>query len=283
MAVQSFAFEWCTEDGITLQGHCWIPPQAKALVALVHGFGEHLRRYEHVANFLNQHYYGLIGFDQRGHGRSQGRRGHIVSYDDLLENIREMLALAIDKFDNLPLFLYGHSMGGNLVANYLIRYQPAYLKGAIITSPWLRLTRAPSFFLQAAVQLVYWLFPQASFAAQINPQHLSKDIAIQRLYATDPLVVRRMSVSMFTEVNRAGQFAIAHAEKINLPLLLMHGNDDQITSVQATEEFAKRLSSSKLTTYYWENMRHELHNEIEKEKPLKAITSWLEQQVQSVN
>jgi alpha-beta hydrolase superfamily lysophospholipase len=121
MTAHDFSFEWQTQDQVMLKGRCWLPEQPKALVCLVHGFAEHMGRYTHVAEYFNAQGYGLIGFDLRGHGQSGGRRGHTPSYDDLIENIREMLALAAEKLEGLPLFLYGHSMGGNLVANYLIR------------------------------------------------------------------------------------------------------------------------------------------------------------------
>ncbi len=279
MTAHDFSFEWQTQDQVMLSGHCWLPEQPKALVCLVHGFAEHIGRYAHVAAYLNAQGYGLMGFDLRGHGQSGGRRGHTPTYEDLLENIREMMALAIEKFEGLPLFLYGHSMGGNLVANYLIRHQPNYLKGAVITSPWLRLTQEPPLLLKILAKAAYWIFPQLMNPSNLNVEHLSKDVSVQQAYAADPLILRKISAGMFTVVSEAGLSAIRHASKIALPLLLMHGLDDNITSAAATQQFAQVVNPDYLTTRYWENMRHELHNETEKDQVLELIVNWLDRQM----
>ncbi|MCS7018264.1 MAG: alpha/beta hydrolase [Cytophagales bacterium] len=279
MTAHHFSFEWQTQDGLMLRGRCYLPHSPQALVALVHGFAEHIGRYTHVAAALNARNYGFIGFDLRGHGLSEGRRGHTPSYEDLLENIREMLALAAEKFQGVPLFLYGHSMGGNLVANYIIRHQPNYLKGVIITSPWLRLVQEPPLALKIIAHLAYWVFPQLMNPTKLDVTHLSKDISVQQAYATDPLILRAISAGMFTLVSQAGRFAIRHADKIALPLLLMHGLDDKITSVEATQQFAQRIKPDYLTEHYWENMRHELHNETEKEQVINLIINWLDSKI----
>ncbi|WP_250632155.1 alpha/beta hydrolase [Rhodoflexus caldus] len=276
MTAHDFSFEWQTQDQVMLKGRCWLPEQPKALVCLVHGFAEHIGRYVHVAAYLNAQGYGLMGFDLRGHGQSGGRRGHTPTYEDLLENIREMMALAAEKFEGLPLFLYGHSMGGNLAANYLIRHQPNYLKGAVITSPWLRLTQEPPLPLKILAKVAYLIFPQLMNPANLKLEHLSKDTTVQQAYGADPMILRKISAGMFTVVSKAGLLAIRQADKITLPVLLMHGLDDKITSADATREFAQRMQPELLTAHYWENMRHELHNETEKEQVLALIVKWLD-------
>lgn len=276
MTAHDFSFEWQTQDQVTLKGRCWLPAESKALVCLVHGFAEHIGRYTHVATYLNARGYGLMGFDLRGHGQSGGRRGHTPTYDDLMENIREMMALATEKFEGLPLFLYGHSMGGNLVANYLIRHQPDYLKGAVITSPWLRLTHEPPLPLKILAKVAYLIFPQLMNPSNLKLEYLSKDTAVQHAYAADPMILRKISAGMFTLVSSAGLLAIRQADKIALPLLLMHGLDDKITSAEASREFAQRMNADLLTAHYWDNMRHELHNETEKEQILTLIVNWLD-------
>lgn len=279
MTASEFSFEWQTEDGLMLRGRCWLPANPKAVVGLVHGFGEHIGRYAHVAAALNAKGYALTGFDMRGHGHSEGRRGHTPVYEDLLENIREMMALVAEKFEGLPLFLFGHSMGGNLVANYIIRHQPAYLEGAVIASPWLKLTREPSLPLKILAKTAYWVFPQLMSPVNLNVEHLSKDPEVQRAYAEDPLILHKISAGMFTEVSRAGIFAIRHADKIALPVLLMHGTDDKITDIAATQRFAQRINPDYLTVRYWDNMRHELHNETEKERVIELIINWLDERL----
>lgn len=124
-------------DGVKLIGNRWLPDNtAKASICLIHGLGEHIGRYQWVAEFLTSHGFALSGYDLHGHGKTQGPRGHFPSFERALDDIKESLE-SIEKMDGKPVeFIYGHSMGGNLGLNYLMRRHPA-LKGAVITSPGL--------------------------------------------------------------------------------------------------------------------------------------------------
>jgi len=115
-------FEFKTFDGLSLFGQSWQPEdRTRAVVCLIHGLGEHSGRYVHVADSLSQAGYTLISFDLRGHGKSEGLRGHTPSYEALMQDISFLLEAANKKFPQLPFFLYGYSLGGNLVLNYVLR------------------------------------------------------------------------------------------------------------------------------------------------------------------
>ena len=110
---------------------------------MVHGLGEHIQRYDHWAEMFKKEGIGFAGVDLPGHGRSDGRRGDIKSYKVLEEMIDILLKTTIRTFPGTPVFIYGHSLGGGIVLDYLIRKNPG-IKGAIVTSPWLRLSFEPS-------------------------------------------------------------------------------------------------------------------------------------------
>ena len=116
------------------------PP--KAAIMLVHGHGEHVARYDHVAAALTEKGYAMLGFDLRGHGKSGGPRGHTPSYDALMDDIASFSQQTDQRYAGLPRFLYGHSLGGNLVLNYALRRKPD-LHGVIATGPWLKLAFDP--------------------------------------------------------------------------------------------------------------------------------------------
>ena len=136
--MQHIEFSQQAPDGIQFYFQGWQPETpAKAAVCLVHGLGEHSGRYAHVAAALNDAGYAVLGFDLRGHGKSGGPRGHTPTYDTLMDDIGRLLDEAAKRYPGAPCFLYGHSLGGNLVINYALRRKPS-LAGVISTSPGLR-------------------------------------------------------------------------------------------------------------------------------------------------
>lgn len=112
----------------------------------------------------------------------------------------------------------------------------------------------------------------------LDPQKLSHDLAIVDAYSGDSLVHDRISVRLFVEVDKAGQWAMENAPMFNLPLLLMHGSGDQITSVDATQQFAEQVPRD-CTLKIWPGLYHELHNEPEKEAIIACLINWLKAQI----
>jgi alpha-beta hydrolase superfamily lysophospholipase len=124
--MKQYEFTMQAEDDLRLYGRDWEPDDApKGLLCLVHGLGEHSGWYEHVAAHLNAADYALLAYDQRGHGRSEGRRGHSPSYETTMNDIGRLLAEAEARYPGSPRYLYGHSLGGSLVINCALRCWPA--------------------------------------------------------------------------------------------------------------------------------------------------------------
>ena len=271
-------FKFKTFDGLSLFAQSWQPKnQTKAVVCLVHGMGEHSGRYSHVADQITQAGYSLIAFDLRGHGQSEGPRGHTPSYEALLQDISSLLEVANKKFPQLPSFLYGHSLGGNLVLNYVLRRQ-SHLKGVIATDPWFRLAFEPPRFKIILAQITNYIWPSFSQKNGLDTKVLSRDPEVVRAYENDHLVHDHISARMFIGVYQAGQWALKHASEFPLPLLLMHGGEDKIISVEASREFANRITK-KCIFKIWNSLYHEIHNEPEKEKVFKFLIDWLDKQV----
>lgn len=271
-------FEFKTFDGLSLFGQSWQPEdQPRAVVCLVHGIGEHSGRYVHVADSLTRAGYTLISFDLRGHGKSEGPRGHISSYEAIMQDISSLLEVSNKKFPQLPLFLYGHSLGGNLVLNYVLRRQP-HLKGVIATAPWLRLAFEPPASKIALGKMTNYIWPSFSQKSGLDTKALSRDLEVVHSYENDPLVHNRISARMFISAYQAGQWALEHASEFSLPLLLMHGGDDNLISVEASREFANKINEN-CTLKVWDELYHEIHNEPEKEEVFKFLIGWLDKEV----
>ncbi|MBT3337319.1 MAG: alpha/beta hydrolase [Anaerolineae bacterium] len=264
-----------SKDGIELFAHAFPPENPpKAVICLVHGHGEHIERYEHLAAFLNNANYAVIGFDHRGHGQSDGTRGHAPSYDMLLDDIEVFLAEVAEYYPSLPRFIYGHSMGGNLVLNYSLRRKPD-VKGVIATGSWIKLAFEPPAIQVFLGKTMNKIFPAFIQASGLETSALSRDPEVIRAYEEDSLVHDKISARLFVGMYESGLWALEHANDFPLPLLLMHGSDDRITSAEASREFSEK-APDKVALKIWDGFYHEIHNEPKQKEVFKTILDWLE-------
>ncbi len=281
--MQHIEFTRESPDKLQFYFQGWEPKGSpKAVMCLVHGLGEHTGRYAHVAAALNDAGYALLGFDLRGHGKSAGLRGYTPSYDALMDDIGRLLGEAAQRYPDKPLFLYGHSLGGNLVLNYALRRCSGQavqggprLAGVVSTSPAIRVANPLPAAQVAMVKVMSKLKPDMQIPNGLARDALARDPQVIRAYASDPLVHDRISVRLAAGMLQAGEWALAHAAEFPLPLLLVHGSADQITSAAATQEFAGKVRGD-CTLQIWEGFYHETHNEPEKAEVLGFTVSWLQ-------
>ena len=262
-------------DGLKL--YAWIRQPSgspKGVIAHVHGMGEHSRRYDHLTGYWEDHGYASAGFDLRGHGRSEGKRGHTPSYDHLMEDIAIFLRRVAQTFPDLPVILYGHSMGGNLVLNYVIRRQPA-LTRVVASGPYLRLAFEPPAWKVRMAEWLKRIAPALSQNTGLDIRALSRDPEVVRRYEADPLVHEKITVSFFTQVHAAGETIIGRASELPIPALVMHGGADALTSPAGSEVFVA-ASSGKAQLRIWEGCFHEIHNEPGWEVLAAFVLAWIE-------
>lgn len=268
---------WQAKDGLRLFVREWKPKgELHGVICYVHGMGEHGGRFQTLAAALCKEGFATVALDLRGHGQSYGKRGHASSIEVLLDDIEYALIQTSTRFSGVPLFLYGQSMGGNLVLNYALRRETA-LSGVITTSPWLRLAFEPPAMILRVIGLLNLLWPSYTRSTELDAKGLSRDAEIVEAYRQDPLVHDRISVRMYLEIARAGQWALDHAAEFTVPLLLMHGNADSITSCQASEDFAEAAHAF-TTLMLWKGGYHELYNDLQKEDTIAYLIGWLKMQ-----
>lgn len=249
----------------------------KAVICLVHGMGEHSGRYLHVADFFNRSGYAFIALDNRGHGKSGGKRGHTPDYETLMNDVSAFLSQAASCYPGKKLFLYGHSMGGNLVLNYGIR-RSSEVAGIIASAPYLTLAFDPPKWKTGLASVVNGLLPGLTQPTGLDASHLSVDPEVVAAYRKDPLVHDKMSVAFFMNVHFAGPYAIDKAADIKVPALVLHGTGDKITAHKGSEAFV-RNSGGKSELKLWPGLYHEIHNEPNKGEVLEFILHWIEKQL----
>lgn len=270
-------YTWMSHDGLEYYGQSWRPgSQPLAVINLVHGIGEHSSRYEDWARLFVDRGYAILSFDYRGHGKSEGKRGHAPSYEDLMKDIDLLGERSAFYFPKIPVILYGHSMGGNFVLNYCLRREfPAAL--AVVTSPWLIITREPPKFVLRLARIVEKMHPKFTFTLPIHVKDISRSAPAGEQYKKDALVHKKITARLFFEVHDAAAWALENACKLKIPLLLMHGSSDKITSVEGSRLFASQ--SPEVTLKIWEGLYHELHNEEERGAVFTYIAEWLKERI----
>lgn len=284
MVIMSDHFEYGfkTSDGLSLYAQGWQPEgDLRGVVCLVHGLGEHSSRYPHLAEALNGAGYAVMAFDLRGHGKSEGKRGHFPSYEVILDDVGLLIDDARERYPALPCFLYGHSLGGGLVLNYALKRKPQ-LDGVISTAPALRLGFEPPAVKVALGRAMDKIWPAFVQPSGLDTKALSRDPNVVQAYELDPLVHDRASARLFVGFYEAGLFALDHAAELSLPLLLMHGAGDTITSPEASKEFA--ADAGKMCTLkIWDGLYHEIHNEPEQGDVFATVVDWLNQHIGEIN
>lgn len=274
----------CTRDGLTLVPKHWpalLTPSPIGIFCIVHGLGEHIGRYEHVAQFLNQAGWAVVGYDQRGHGKSDGDRGAINQDDDLLHDLATVIDAIKLAYSKHRLALLGHSLGGLIVARFAAAHASpleyvAWRRSidlCALSSPALKisLNRIQKCLLNSVGRLV----PNLAFANGLNPEWISTDASIVNAYVHDPLghnrVTGRLTRFMLESANAVRQRACDWT----IPTLLLYAGADRCVRPEGSKQFATSVPASLIHTKEYAQMAHEIFNEPDRETVLKELRDWL--------
>jgi alpha-beta hydrolase superfamily lysophospholipase len=246
------------------------------VIVLVHGIGEHIRRYDDWAARFRKENFAFAGFDLPGHGKSDGKRGKIKNYDILYESVDHILNTARRTFPGIPVFLYGHSLGGGIVLDYMLRKKPS-VRGAVITSPWLKLAFEPSKLKAIMAMTVRSVLPGLVQPSGLETIYLSHNQSVVDAYKSDPLNHDRISVGLFTGAMISARYSLDHAGELGIPTLIVHGSDDMICSPEGSRQFCS--NSPKCELRIFEGGYHELHNEAFNDEVFNHIMGWIRKQL----
>lgn len=229
-----------------------------ALVYFIHGIGEHIDRYNEWASYFTKKNISFVGFDLRGHGKSEGKRGHAKNYNLLMQDIKVVIEETVMEFDDLPKILYGHSLGGNLAMNYSIRNKD-FFKCVIASSPWLKLAKQPGKFKFFAASILKYFYPSFLFHTGMKKEELTNNEAQFDKDEKDNLLHGKISISLFFAMQKAAEFIRNNPNKINTKSLLLYGKSDFISDYSVAKELKEK--SKLIETELFDNMYHELHND----------------------
>jgi len=258
----------------TLAFYAWpnAPENARAAVLLLHGLGEHMGRYGHVASALQAAGYVVFGYDHHGHGLSSGLRGNLLSPSQLLDDVRFVIE-QVRALTHAPLVLLGHSMGGLIAARAVAQSLP-HIDALVMSSPALGAqTNVIQKFLLATLPK---LFPHVRVDNGVKTTWVARDAQVVRAYVEDPLVHRQISAGLAAWILKEGAQTVAQASAWTMPTLLLYAGQDQLVLPQASAEFARLAPSDVLQSHCFNVMYHEIFNDPEKAMVLAKLLAWLD-------
>ena len=263
-------------DGFNLFWKAWIPDaKPKAVIHIIHGYAEHVDRYKNVVDELVPDSYLVIAKDHRGHGRSDGKRGHVKSFEQYIEDERTFYKEIIERdYNGIPYFVLGHSMGSIIALNYAERYQDD-INGMILSGTGSKPGKAIAKAKVLLSKIGSRLFPGVHVKSGLPPEFISRDPEVVKAYVDDPLtydvITPRLAEQMYTYLD----LGFSKAGNINIPVLIQCGSAD--TSFSGQEELYNAMTSNDKTIKIYEGLKHEVYNELEEDRKLvlKDLHNWL--------
>lgn len=263
----------------------------RGTLLLVHGLGDHGGRFREFARRVVASGWCVYAMDLPGHGQSGGRRGTAKSYDALMQMIASSREFLDARFPGVAQVLLGHSMGGNLAINYALRHREfeslslERLAGVALVAPMLmppqRMDRSTVFAAWGTGQLLRWL--RISKPAQI--EQLTNDSQMAAQINADPLQHSQISLYLATQLLAQGRFALDHAAEVELPTLVMHGDQDELIDQAACRNLVLRMQSrdsrgvlAESELVCWPGGLHDLLNDVDAPQVTECLVGWMERQ-----
>lgn len=267
-----------TSDGIDIFCKKDIPDNPVAVIVIVHGFAEHLARYEYFVQKLNENQIACYRFDNRGHGKSGGLMLHVESYNDYINDADLIVQKAKDEFPNLPLFMFGHSMGGFITAIYGEKFKDR-LDGQIFSGAATDEPPQANTALKTVINICNALFPKMRIKNDLSAL-ISRDIDVVNKYRNDPLVHDKATARFFKQFVIEGMTYLKNnAKEYNYSCLILHGKEDKLVRYNSSENFYNNISSKDKQIKIYDDLYHEILNEAEKDIVINDILTWINNKV----
>jgi len=253
----------------------WLPDEPKAVVLLSHGVSEHSGRYVHVGTRLADAGYAVYAIDHHGHGRSAGTPGNVGRMSWVVDDLHTLRHLATEQHPAVPVFLLGHSLGGLIALDYVTTKSQAALAGLLLSGAAVD-PSVGSRFEHAIAPLVSRIAPNLGVTA-LSAEAISRDPAVVKAYVDDPLVytgkVRaRTGAEALAAVGRVQE----RMSSLTLPVLVMHGSKDALTSPSGSELVYEKVRSEDKTLRLYDGLFHEIFNEPEQDSVIDDVIGWLD-------
>ena len=277
-AVDSSDGSFQSGSGANIFYRCWATAEPRAVLLLAHGLAEHSGRYGDFASYLADAGIATYALDFPGHGRSDGKRGHIRDFQEYAEALGALLSLAREAHPDIPFVLFGHSMGGLIAADFLLQHQSEFV-AAVLTGAAIQSPQQPSSIVLFINRVIASVMPRLG-ALRLDASGISRDPQVISDYENDPLVYRgKATAGLVTALFSAMKRVVENATSIRLPMLIMHGSVDSLTAVEGSELLHDSISSEDKKIVIYDGLYHEILNEPERKNVMEDILRWLETRI----
>lgn len=253
----------------------WTPDSPKGLVIIIHGYGEHSGRYLNVVNTLVPEGYTVWALDNRGHGKSEGKRCYVNRFTDFIEDVAIFEKIARDAHPGLPVHIVGHSMG-SLIANHYVSSRDAQNYNSLTLSGT---GASPGPAIKAAIKLISKILsailPKMSIPSGLDPNFISYDKKVVEEYVNDPLVENKITTRLGNEIMVYLPKMIPAASRLKTPTMMQIGSEDESFHPDSWDALFEAISVEDKVFKKYEGCRHEVYNEIKKEVPLGDLKDWI--------
>lgn len=280
---QHSKFTVTTSDEKNIQGIRIKPQKPICSLIIVHGVGEHLKRYLSFAEKLSSINCTCYLYDQRGHGYSDGKRGHISKFDNYSNDLLDIYNFVQLESQKHPVFLYGHSMGSIIATQFTLNNQEK-IKGLILTGLPFRPSILISGFTLKLIKIISKIVPFLNIPTMINVEDLSHDKNVRDTYEKDQMINKTVTLSWITEFYSALHEIKKNLFTLELPILIMHGSEDNIAKLEGAKQAIQIIHSKDKTLQIFEGKRHELLNELSPtpDQVLDHMQDWIKLQLQNI-
>lgn len=267
-------------DGQELFFQMYRPSKPKGSLIIIHGLGEHSGRHQKFSKHMIKHGWAVYLFDQRGHGKTPGIRGHAENFQVLVKDLSAVVKEVKALGNGRKCFLVGHSFGGQVIINFLAQH-PHMVQGAIIFAPNIKLRLQIPWFKKMGGELLSLILPSLGVSNLLRAKDLSRDPKVVENFNQDPLVIRKVSLRLASGMFKNQDEVLSLAPKIKTPCLILHGEEDKITCPEGSQEFFEKMKVRDREIKIYPHSYHELLNDIGKEKVYQDLEAWLEKRVKN--
>ncbi len=255
----------------------WAPDHSpEAVVHVIHGYAEHIERYGNIVGELLPAGYAVFGNDHRGHGHSEGKRGHVNSFQEFIDDEKQFRRDVITaRFPGIPYFVLGHSMGSLIAMNY-VEQNADDIRGLVLSGTGSQPGTDIPKILLTLTKILSGILPALHVKSPLPPEFISRDMDVVKAYIDDPLVYNVITPRLAHEMNRYVVIGAQNAGKIKIPVLIQLGSRD--TAFSGQRELFEMIGAKDKTFKRYEGLKHEVYNELaaDRAKVLADLRGWLD-------
>lgn len=262
------------------------PTEPAALLVMIPGWNEHSGNYRHFASYFAAQKMITVVPDLRGHGQSEGERGHVEDFNDYVRDMEALLRRLYHRFKGVPLLLGGHSMGALVAIRLLQTLKPGpvadSVKGLFVSSPLIQNREETPRLRRTVGRLVEEVWPKWKMKQEDwQPEKLTGDERRWENYRQDPMRHHVATVRLKSEIARAANACLEDASFMTLPVLVSLGGADQISDIDGAQTFFDIVRSEKKSLQIYPKYGHDLYQEKNNMQVFESVHKWLEKDVLS--